>query len=220
MMKEDRQVSGFNKVEVRGSGELVVDQIFASDQQETLTIEADEEVLEYIKSEVNNQKLVLEFRFPWWDIMRWMSWFSISKKVRYHVTMREVKGFAINGSGKVSSAQIESDACHMAISGSGTMEFGDLECDMLSTMISGSGKYILAGEAKRHETRISGSGRIMAADLITESTQVVISGSGYAEANAEEELDVSISGSGTVRYRGEPSINQSISGAGSVSVLK
>jgi len=219
MKTEYRDVSGFRHVEIRGSGELTVEQNGNFDQPQSLTIEADEELLPDIRSEVKNGRLVLEFRFPWWDITKWMSWFTFPKKVNYRVVMNDIEGFTINGSGKVTSPKIDADACHLTISGSGTMEFEDLECEILHTTISGSGKYVLAGEAKRYEGQVSGSGKILASEFVTGSTQVVISGSGYAEVNAEEELDVRISGSGTVRYRGEPKISQSISGAGSVTAF-
>jgi hypothetical protein len=225
---ETRDVRGFNSVEMRGFGELIVVQRDIEEKpgeeeaesvNESLVIEADESLLPRIFSRVENGRLILGLDTPWWDIMSWIQFLTVSKKARYTVTMSQVNGFTINGSGTVTGENIRSEACHLTISGSGKMTFPGFELETLRSLISGSGEYHLSGKAERHEARISGSGKIQAAEFVTESTQAIISGSGYAEVNCEDELDVSISGSGEVRYRGEPAVRKSVSGSGKVAPL-
>lgn len=219
---ETRDVKGFHSVEIRGFGELNVAQNAPHDlpegaqPTESLVIEADEALLPHIMSRVEDGRLILGLDTPWWDILGWLQFLTVSKKARYTVTMNQVKGFTVNGSGSVAGENIQSDACHLTISGSGKMTLAGVNIEILRTLISGSGEYRLSGKAERHEARISGSGKVLAAEFMTASTQLVISGSGYAEVHCEDDLDVRISGSGEVRYRGEPAVQQSISGSGKI----
>jgi hypothetical protein len=86
--------------------------------------------------------------------------------------------------------------------------------------LSGSGKVQASGSAKEVKATISGSGEVLAANLVTDKCDVRISGSGDVEINVNKELDAHISGSGSVSYRGNPAhVNSHSSGSGSVRKL-
>jgi hypothetical protein len=216
IISQEREVQNFSSVEVRGSGSLIIEQNPEPGLPEKLVVEADDSLISRLTSKVVDGKLILTWETPGWNLVGWIEWMVLPKTARFHVTMNQVSGLAINGSGSVDAKSIQSDSLSILISGSGKINLQDIDCKVLGSTISGSGEMNYSGKALENNMRISGSGKVRAADLQTEQTKVNISGSGNIEVAAEKALDVHISGSGSVRYRGQPKVTQSISGSGSV----
>ncbi len=215
-IKETRSVQGFSVIELRGSGEIFLQQNSDPGASESLEIEADELLLPRLTSQVIGDRLILSWETPGWDFLGWIEWMTMPKTARFSITMNQIKGVSINGSGTLNSGPIQTDQLRLSISGSGKMVVEKVESELVSTNVSGSGEYILAGKTRKFENRISGSGKVRAGDLETEETLVSISGSGYAAVSASQVLNVNISGSGEVNYKGNPKISQNISGSGKV----
>jgi len=64
---------------------------------------------------------------------------------------------------------------------------------------------VASGKAEQIKATISGSGKVLAADLEVSKCEVRISGSGDVVINVKDALDANISGSGSVTYKGNPS---------------
>jgi hypothetical protein len=182
LKSETRTVSGFTGIELSGIGEVTIEQGDA----ESLTIEADDNVLPALTSEVRDSMLRLDTK-PRTRV-------QTRNPIRYRVTVKDLNRIELSGSGSVSGV--------------------DLELTNLDVEISGSGTMNLAGSADQQEVEVSGSGQYDAAQLPSRSVSIEISGSGKATVAAAEQLRADISGSGTVTYSGEPTIDQSISGSG------
>jgi hypothetical protein len=178
---ETRSVSGFTAIDLAGSGEVTVEQGNA----ESLTIEADDNVLPRLTSEVSDSTLKLDKK-PGIVTSR--------SPIRYRVILKNLTGVSVSGSGSVTGQ--------------------DLTIQTLRVDISGSGTVNLSGSAVEQDIEVSGSGRYEAAELPSQKAVAEISGSGEIEVAASRELTVDISGSGTVTYSGDPSVQQSISGSG------
>lgn len=213
-LTETRDVYDFTQFVIEGFGDA---EVIQSDV-ESLEVEADEAILERLKAEVRDGRLILGLDLEWWEwLTYWATWMTITdKQVRYRISLKTFEGAAIKGSGSVTAGPVSGETCRLSISGSGRMTFERIETVELQTQISGSGNISVAGQAGRHEIRISGSGDVAALDLETKETEVHISGAGKASVNALDGLDVRISGSGDVNYTGDPKLNQSISGAGRI----
>jgi hypothetical protein len=179
---ETRQVSGLTGVELSGNGEVTIEQ----GDTESLTIEADDNVLPVLTSEVEDSVLRLGQK-PRTTV-------RTRNPIRYRVTLKELTSIELSGSGGVSAANLRVNALRVDISGSGTMD--------------------LAGSADQQELELSGSGRYEAAELQSRSVSIDISGSVTAAVAASDQRRVDISGSGTVTYSGDPTIDQSVSGSG------
>lgn len=179
---ETRPVSGFTGIELSGIGEVTIEQGDA----EALTIEADDNVLPALTSEVDGSVLRLGTK-PRTRV-------QTRNPIRYRVTVEELDRIDLSGSGTVTAVDLKLTTLDINISGSGTMD--------------------LAGSADQQEVEVSGSGRYEAARLPSRSVSIDISGSGKATVAASEQLRVDISGSGTVTYSGDPTVDQSISGSG------
>lgn len=211
---ETRAVSGFDEVVLRGFGNATIIQ----GDDEGLTIEADEEILSRLASDVRGNKLVLGLNLEWWEWLTcWFNWvFMSDKEVRYTIRLRDFAGARISGSGKIRADDLHSSTCRFRISGAGEVVIHQLTADAVETHISGSGNIRIAGRAQTQQIRISGPGSVQNSELETLDTDIYISGSGKASVNATRNLEVGISGSGSVFYRGRPQIRKSISGAGRV----
>ena len=183
---EQRQVAGFNEVKLRGSGELTI--TVDPDGPESLVVEADDNLLPLLTSEVRGDELVLGIRNN--------TNIHATRPIRYRVTAKELNAIGSAGSGSIRASGIAAKRFHADISGSGGMD--------------------LSGSADEAEFTISGSGSYDAAHLRTRAARVRISGSGDATVNASEQLEANIAGSGSVRYAGNPKVEQHIAGSGSV----
>ncbi len=178
-------MSGFDEVELRGIGNLSIRQTGS----ESLTVEAEEEVLPKIKTEVVNNRLIIGPE-PNTGI-------QTSEPINYELTVKDLRALKLSGSGDISAQ--------------------DIITDKISTTISGSGTVGISGSADSQEVNISGSGEYRAEDLESKEAKIDVSGSGSAIVNASEALDAKVSGSGSVEYVGNPTVKKDVSGSGRVS---
>jgi hypothetical protein len=183
---EQREVSGFSDVKLRGSGELTI--AVDPDGSESLVVEADDNLLPLLTSEVKDGALILGVR----DNTN----IHTTRPIRYRVTAKELNAIRSAGSGSIRASGIAAKKFSAEISGSGAMD--------------------LSGSADDAEFTISGSGSYEAAHLRAKTARVKISGSGDATVNASEQLEANIAGSGSVRYAGDPKVEKRIAGSGSV----
>ncbi len=191
IVKELREVQDFEEVAMEGHGDLIIVQGDA----ETLEIEADEELLPKLKTEVRGRRLVLGYR-NWWD---WLTPPWGGPPIHYTVTMKTVRGVVISGSGTVTAGEIRTDDLRLEMSGSGRGTIDRLDAETLGMRVSGSGRLeVGGGQVREQEITISGSGSLHAEELISEEADVRISGSGNIRLHAEKTLNVHISGSGEV----------------------
>lgn len=210
VITEPRHVSNFDRVSLSGSGEVIVTQ----GEHESLTVEAEDNIMQYIKTEVKQRTLILGFkRASWWNAIR------PTKRIKFNLSMKDVVGFEVSGSGSINAANIKSDDLELAISGSGSVAIGSLTSERLAAHISGSGECELSGQVVKQAIDISGSGRYRAPKLYSRMVTVEISGSGTVTVRVRDKLDVKISGSGKVNYYGRPSVTQDVSGSGGVRSL-
>lgn len=207
VITEERKVSGFDKVLLSGAGELNIEQ----GNTEALTVEADDNLMQYISTEVVNGRLELRLK-PNVNLF-------FSDKIVYHLTVKDLSEVQISGSGKVMAEKLEVTDLEIGTSGSGKFEIDDLQARSLTANTSGSGEFIVVGKVDEISVDINGSGKFNCPDLEAQNANVQISGSGEVTTWVKVELDIRISGSGSVRYYGSPDTNQSISGSGSVKKL-
>jgi predicted small secreted protein len=226
---ETRQVSGFNRVALHGMGEVILTQ----GESESLEIEADDNIIPYIATYVTGDTLHIGFRSD----MAMSVW--PTRPIKFYLTMKDVSGLTVSGSGGIQADQISSSDLALRVSGSGDMRIGqlktgyldniisgsgdividDLQTDLVDTTISGSGECYLNGQAETQKLRVSGSGGYQAFDLESQTLQVGVSGSGSVNVWVTDALDAQVVGSGDVNYYGSPAVTMNVSGSGDVSGL-
>ena len=183
VVSETRSVSGFSEVALNGTGTLTIKRTGS----ESLTIEADDNVLPHIQTNVKNNRLTIETDdttpIP-------------TKPINYELTVKDLSAVELQGVGSIDASGISTDELKVSTSGAGDMT--------------------VAGEANSQEVDVSGAGSYRAQDLTTKKARVDLSGAGEAIVNVSDELDVAISGFGSVEYVGNPTVSQNITGAGAV----
>ena len=213
MKKEMRSIESFDKIIFKDFGTLVLTQ----GEQESLTIEADEDLLPELISDVRNGTLVLGMDEDWLNRIGKVISSVLNnrdRKVIYHLTFVDLNQVKISGSCDLTCDSLEADEVKLQVSGRGNMAFDHLDCNSLELNISGRGEFTAAGRVDQQKIKISGSGEVTAPNLESQSVKIVISGQGNATVRVQNNLDITISGLGQVDYYGRPKLRQVISGLG------
>ncbi|MCL5247421.1 DUF2807 domain-containing protein [Cellulophaga sp. 20_2_10] len=178
----------------------------------SITLKGDENILEHIKTEVKNGKLVIKAE-------KGMNLTpSRNSKLLITVPVEHINEVTVSGSGDiVGKTTLVSNSFETSISGSGDINL-KVEAKELKASMSGSGDINLSGSATDFTIRVSGSGDISAYDLQADYVKALVSGSADIKVTAKETLDARVSGSGDIRYRGNPKkIESKTSGSGGIS---
>lgn len=208
IVTESRLVSDFDRVSLSGSGHVVITQ----GAEEGLSVEADDNLMQYVRTKVSARTLELGLRFPGTIV-------TPSQPIRYNISVKDLVGLEVSGSGDIDVASIETERLEVKVSGSGDIRTYSLTAEALNVDISGSGDVVLAGEAPEQDIKISGSGNLDAGDLRGEQVVLTINGSGDATVWATESLAGRLSGSGSVSYYGSPTMDVSTFGSGKINRL-
>ena len=185
VVEESRDVRGFDEVELRGVGNLSIEQTGS----DSLAVEAEEDLLTKLGTEVVNDRLVIGPK-PGTTV-------STSAPINYTLTVEALNALEVSGSGDVEAEGIDTDRLAVTIGGAGNVKVG--------------------GEADDQEIGISGSGDYRAEGLRSTEAKIDVAGAGSAIVNASERLDADVSGAGSVEYVGDPAVERDVSGAGRVS---
>ncbi|MDY7395596.1 head GIN domain-containing protein [Aureibaculum sp. 2210JD6-5] len=199
-----RTVSDYDKIGISGSFDVKL----VAGAEGKITIEAEDNLLEYLITEVDGDHLKI----------KWEKGINVrtTKKILITIPFKDIEEVALAGSGDVISNDIiEADNFKAALSGAGDFTL-KLKVNSLKSAISGSGDMNLSGSATNFDCAISGSGDVDANDLVTDNASVRIAGSGDVSVHVKEELDAKVSGSGNVSYKGNPKTNSKVSGSGSI----
>ena len=222
---ENRSVSNFTGIDASGAFEITV----AKGSAEALTLEANDEVMQYVRSEVKNGvlRLYLENNVP--KIVN-------NRTVKATVVMTDFGKVSLSGACKIivndlftpknfngdfsgsSSMTINVNTGQLSIKSSGSSNLqmkanvsGDTKIN-----VSGSSKADLVGSAKNLTLDLSGASNFKAEDFIVGTATIKSSGSCNVTINVTEVLKVNSSGASTVNYKGSPAITVNSSGSSKV----
>lgn len=204
---ETRKVSGFDALDVDYPAEIVITQ----GKSESLTIEAEDNLLPQLTTEVRDGTLHIENNERDFDKR-----VNPTRSIRITITVKELSDVDFSTAGKLTVNGLEGESLNISLSGAGDIALNDLELDNLDAHLSGAGKFTASGIATHLTLTISGLGNFDAPDLATQTADINISGAGSATLRVEQSLDASISGAGSITYYGSPTVTRSISGAGEV----
>lgn len=205
----DRSVGEYDAVAVAGWFDVDL----VSGREGELKIKGEENLLEYIITEVKNGKLTVK-------VKKGYNLQSSNWKEGIHVTVpvEEINKVALSGSGDIVGRDLmKADSFSATMSGSGDISL-EIEADDLETTISGSGDIELSGNARNFEVTVSGSGDVEAFDLVADNVYANVSGSANIQVTANKLLKARVSGSGDIIYKGNPDkIDSKASGSGDIS---
>lgn len=200
--KETRNISSFSAIDVSSAFEIYLTQ----DNKEGLVIEADENLMEHIITEVRGGVLKI----------------YVKGNVRNVRTMKAYISFKM-----IDKIEL-SGACN--IRGEGTYKFNDLDigasgaaeinmaftADKVYLDLSGASEIQFTGSANKLTVDVSGATELYAQDFEVKECSIDASGASTIKVFATEELSVDASGASTIRYKGQPMVNFDTSGASSI----
>jgi len=174
-------------------------------------IEADEDVMEKIETEVNGSALSITFE-KWYNHRG-------SGRIDIFITVKNINSLVVSGSGDIiAKSAIKAENFDFVVSGSGSIVIDDLIVNNVHAVITGSGDVRIKGDksANELEVTVTGSGDFEAGDLEFEDADLGITGSGSIYAFVNDELEAQITGSGKIYYKGNPLIDANITGSGKI----
>ncbi|MBZ0294659.1 MAG: DUF2807 domain-containing protein [Anaerolineae bacterium] len=180
----EREVSGFSSVQVNLGADLELVQ----SSSESLSIEADDNLMDYITTEVQNGKLIVATPEN--------TSLTPSNTIKLHLGFDTLNAVDILGSSAITA--------------------DDLDLDSLAINFSGSGSTQLAGAVDQQTINIRGRATIHNFDLVSSTVTLDISGNGTVEVNAENNLQVTVAGNGDIHYLGNPTIVRNIMGTATI----
>jgi hypothetical protein len=185
VIRETRNISGVTGIELAGSAD--VDITFG--EEESLVVEAEDNIVPLIETEVENGRLVIGTKSN--------TSYSNTKPVTVHVTLKSLEAVSLSGSGSITVQNYQGVTIRVDLSGSGDIN--------------------VSGTADSADMTLGGSGKINGEQLKADSVKVGVDGSGDARVFASEQLDAEVGGSGSIRYSGNPEqVSKNVSGSGSI----
>jgi hypothetical protein len=221
---ENRVISGFEGVEVEGSFIVYID----SSDETSVLVEADENLLDEIRTQVRGNILIIE---TYRDRC-----LNSRNDITIYVTTPDIEEITLLGSGRIYCDEFESSEMNVELIGSGSIlldyiNTNESDIDLLGSgtirgtidtysaniMIEGSGIIRLEGSAHNANMDLLGSGSIHAGQFHTDMADVDLTGSGNVEVYATDLLEASVTGSGIIYYYGNPAeVVKNISGSGNI----
>lgn len=207
LKREKREMGSFSGLASSGSWNVVI----AYGESGTIQVEADENLLQYIDTKVENGRLSIK---PTKNVN-----LRSKNKITVYVSLTRLSEIALSGSGNIVGEGnfTNEGTTHFKLSGSGNIKIGFDKVKEVEAGISGSGNIRLSGTANSLTASISGSGNVDSPELVCEALKARISGSGDVKATANKSVEASISGSGNVFYKGSANdIQRHTAGSGKV----
>jgi hypothetical protein len=189
------QVGNFQQIEVAGPYDVEV----RTGANPSASARGSEKLLERTIVEVKGDKLVIRPKRE----TNWFGGWSSKGKASFTVTVPQLKGATIAGSGDIKVDRVQGESFEGTVAGSGGLAVAALDVQSLKLSIAGSGGVRAgSGKAQSAEYEIAGSGDVDAGAIQAEQAKVSIAGSGSVKAHASGTAAVSIMGSGDVDVSG------------------
>ncbi|MCU0362395.1 MAG: DUF2807 domain-containing protein [Bacteroidales bacterium] len=191
VVTKDRQAGSFSELKV-SSG---IDVFLRQGASESIKVEADDNLHEYILTEIRNGALNV-----YSDNVN----IRKAEKQRVYVTMKDISRITVSSAGDVvGESPVRAGNLKINVSSAGDVRLEvytkDLEID-----ISSSGNVTLTGESDIMEADLSSAGDLNAWDLKVREADLSVSSAGDANVNVSERLTARASSAGDINYTGNP----------------
>lgn len=187
------------------------DYILVSGAEGKLTIEGEENLLQYVITEVKDNKLIVKTEkninlSP-----------STNKTIKITIPFQDIDNVSLAGSGDLTNTDtIKATDLKVSLAGSGDITL-TVETNSVKGNVAGSGDLTLKGNTNNLEAKVAGSGDFHGFNLQANNTEVSVAGSGDAKVVSNESLKARIAGSGDIEYKGNPKTEDSkVAGSGSI----
>lgn len=205
VVKEERSVKSFDAIDISGAFDVYLTQ----GGSESLVVEADENLMEIIVTEVVNGTLKIYNK----------KGIRKAEELNIYLTFKDLESMEISGAVEI-RGENRFDLDELQIEGSGASEIElSLKAELLEADFSGASEMDLSGYCKEMKLDVSGASELNAVDLEVEVLRMDVSGASEARVFVTQELHIDASGASSVRYKGSPKVYKHSSGASSVKSL-
>lgn len=190
VVTKERKTDSFTGLKV-SSG---IDVYLKQGNNETVSVEADENLHEYILTEVRG------------GVLNVYSEYSIreAERKRVYVTMKEVNSIKTTSAGDVfGETPINSDRLELSASSAGDIKL-EVHAKNTNIDISSSGDITISGETDMLRADLSSAGDLNAFDLKAREADVSASSAGDADISVSERITARASSAGDINYKGDP----------------
>lgn len=205
---DTREVGNYTSLGSQGSMDVQI----AYGNSNSVTVEADENLLPYIETIVENGKLTIRSKKS--------VNLKPTSKMLVRVSMTTINSLQLSGSGNIkgSGAFTSEGKTDIGVSGSGNLALDFDSFKDLDLSVSGSGNIDLKSSSTNSiDAKVSGSGNIDCSGISSKDVDAKLSGSGNIKVYANNSLDAKISGSGNIYYKGSvQNITSKVVGSGKV----
>lgn len=202
-----RTTNGYDAIKCAGS----MDFILVSGTEGNITIEGEENLLEYIITEAKNN--VLKVKVKKGKSLK----SSRNKTIKITIPFTDINKIALAGSGDLWNKDlINATNLDVALAGSGDVVL-NVKTTSIKGAVAGSGDLTLKGSTNNLEAKVAGSGDFHGFNLQANNTEVSVAGSGDAKVVSNQSIKARVAGSGDIKYKGNPEKKDTkVSGSGSI----
>ncbi len=205
---EVRTVSSFTQLDAQDAFEV---DVTYSATQELITVEAPENLHEFIVVDVVSGKLKVHFKHN--------KNISCNTSIKIHITTTELDRFDISGASTIYlNNALNSNEFDLDMSGASNFE-GEVNVATGNIEMSGASKAEINGTALDAFVKLSGASTIRKYEFEIETLDVKLSGASKAYLTILNSMSVELSGASTLNYKGDPVIT-SINTSGASNINK
>ncbi len=203
IVKKERSIGEFSGIDVSTGINVYLTQ----GQSSKLTVEAEENLHDYIQTEVKG------------DVLHVFTKVNIkgSKSKKVYVSMDVINSLTTSSAGDIiGESAMEVDDIELIASSAGDISL-ELNAKSVNADCSSAGDINLEGKAGYLKATASSAGDLNAGDLKVKEAKVSASSSGSIMVNVSDKLYARASSSGDVRYTGDAEVDAKASSVGRVS---
>ena len=190
VVTKERKTDSFTSIKV-SSG---IDVYLKQGNNEAVSVEADENLHEYILTEVRG------------GVLNVYSEYNIreAERKRVYVTMKEVQSVKTTSAGDIfGESPVNSDRLELSASSAGDIKL-EVKAKDIYIDISSSGNITLTGETDKLRADLSSAGDLNAYELKAREADISVSSAGDADVNVSERITANASSAGDINYKGDP----------------
>lgn len=188
---QERKTESFSGIKVSTGIDVYLKQ---GEENGTLKVEADENLHEYILTEVRN------------GILNVYTEVNIreAERKRVYVTMKEIRSISTTSAGDViGETPVKTDNIKLSATSAGDIKL-ELYAKNIEADINSSGDMTLTGEADLLNADLSSAGDLNAYELTVREADISVSSAGDADITVTERVTARASSAGDINYRGDP----------------
>lgn len=188
---QSREVDNFDSIEMEGAARLEI----TIGEKESVTVEAREEVIDRVRTDVHGDTLRIRSKPKDWFIV------DGRPRVTVRITLPELESLRIEGGNDVRITGFDGGETRIRAGGAAHIKATG-ELDELTVHMAGAGHADLSG-------------------LIANEAKVTVDGVGSVYVHPKESLDATMNGVGAILYSGSPrEVNTRMNGLGTIGQRK